>query len=54
MEYVIYLTRGTSILIIFLVAMTLTNVSAFLNFIGSAAGITLIYIFPVLSYNLYE
>lgn len=37
---------------IFIFAMTLTKVSVFLNLAGSIGGITLLYILPVVIYNL--
>lgn len=39
-------------LCIFCVAMTLTKVSVFLNLAGSIGGISLLYIIPVLVYNM--
>lgn len=37
---------------IFCVAMTLTKVSVFLNLAGSIGGIALLYIIPVIVYNM--
>ena len=37
-----------------MVAMTLKNISMFLNLMGHLSGITLVYIIPIIIYNLNE
>lgn len=39
---------------VFIVAMALKNISIFINLVGSCSGITLVYVFPVILYNLNE